>query len=129
MKQVEMPKDIVKLAKDLIGSGEEGFEVIKLHVLEGESDQHDDERIDSVIQEFSKTLKELSAELEVEFGEALLTMHGEEEGDIEEEDDEQFFVPCSFSSAVWEKEDYILYLGVVQEDRELPVCLAVGVEY
>lgn len=129
MEKVETPKDIVKFAEDLISSGEEGFEVIKLHVLETEEDQHDDELIDSVVLEFTKILKDLAVELEKKFGASQFMMEGENEEDIEQEDSEQFYVPCSFSSAIWEKEDHVLYLGVLQEDREFPICLVVGVEY
>lgn len=129
MEQVEIPKDIVKFAEELISSGEDGFEVIKLHVLETEEEQHDDELVDSLIQEFTKILKELTAELEKEFGSAKLSIDAEDDDDIGEEDEDEFYIPCSFSSAVWEKEDHILYLGVLQEDREFPICLVVGVEY
>ena len=129
MGQVEIPKDIVEFAEDLIRSGEEGFEIIKLRVLETEEDQHDDDLIDSVIQEFSEVLKGLTIQLEKEFGSPKLSIYDEDEDDIEEEDEDEFYVPCSFSSAVWAKNDHILYLSVLQEDREFPICLVVGVEY
>ena len=129
MGQVEIPKDIVEFAEDLIRSGEEGFEIIKLRVLETEEDQHDDDLIDSVIQEFSEVLKGLTIQLEKEFGSPKLSIYDEDEDDIEEEDEDEFYVPCSFSSAVWAKNEHILYLSVLQEDREFPICLVVGVEY
>ena len=97
--------------------------------LETEEDQHDDDLIDSVIQEFSEVLKGLTIQLEKEFGSPKLSIYDEDEDDIEEEDEDEFYVPCSFSSAVWAKNDHILYLSVLQEDREFPICLVVGVEY
>lgn len=127
MEQAELPKDIVKFANDMIRSGKEGVEFIKLHVLETEEDQHDDELIDSLITSFSEILKELASKLEEEFGAPKLSIEGED--DEIEEDEDDFYVPCSFSSAIWEKDDYLLYLGVVQEDREFPICLVIGVEY
>lgn len=129
MEQVEIPKDIVKLAEDLISSGEVGYETIKLYALETEEEQHDDEVIDSVIQAFSQLLEELAIKLEKVYGTPKLTLDGGNEDEIEEDNEEAFYVPCSFSSAVWETEDYILYLGVCQEDRELPICLVIGVEF
>lgn len=131
MEQVETPKDIVKFAKNLIRSGEEGFKVLQLHVLETEDDQHDDELINSVIIKFSQSLQKIAFELEKDFGIPQFTIDGEDndEDDMDTEYEELFYVPCSFSSAVWIKEDQILYLAVVQEDREFPISLIMGVEF
>lgn len=133
MRKIDLPNDIIKFTENLISSGEERFEVIQIREFEHEEEQHDEELIDSVIGEFSSILKELALELEKKYGEPKLALEEKDFEDIEDDEevieDEQFYVPCSFASAVWEKEDFILYLAVCQEDREFPIILVVGVEH
>ena len=130
MEKVDTPKDIVRFVENLISSGKEECEIIKLRMLE-EDEQHDDELIDSIIHDFTLVLQRLASKLAGMYGIPKITL---DEGDFDDkenecEEEEQFYVPCSFSSAVWETEDFILYLGVCQEDREFPIVLVVGVEY
>ncbi|MCF6441834.1 hypothetical protein L1077_20565 [Pseudoalteromonas luteoviolacea] len=133
MEKVEISEDIVRFVEDLISSGEEKFEVIKLRVLDEESEQHDDELIDSVIHDFTIVLQGLASDLAGWYGEPRIALDEEEFDDETEEQGEEegepFYVPCSFSSAIWETEELILYLAVCQEDREFPIMLVVGVEY
>ena len=127
MEEIEIPDDIVAHVSDLLVSGEDGFDVMKLRYLESEEDQHDDDLIDSITQEFTVTLKTLASKLDDKYGSHKFTSDLEDEPD--EEDDDEFYVPGSYVSAVWEQEGFILYLAVCQEDREYPIMLVVGVEY
>ncbi|WP_444942481.1 hypothetical protein ACJJI3_11140 [Microbulbifer sp. ZKSA004] len=132
MENIEIPKDIVQFVDNLIDSGKEEFEVIKIQVLQDETKQHDDDLIKSIVHEFTQILQRLASVLENKYGPAKIVLNAdfdEEEEDEFEEGDEEFYIPCSFSSAVWTTDDFTLYLGVCQEDREFPIVLAVGVEY
>jgi len=127
MEEIKIPDDIVAHVSDLLASGEDGFDVMKLRYLESEEDQHDDDLIDSITQEFTVTLKTLASKLDDKYGNHKFTSDLEDEP--EEEEDDEFYVPGSYVSAVWEQEEFILYLAACQEDRECPIMLVVGVEY
>lgn len=132
MKKIDLLKDIINFTENLISSGKECFEVIHLREFEHEEEQHDDELIDSVIGEFTNILKALALELAEKYGKPKLVLEEENFEVIEEDEEvienEQFYVPYSFASAVWKKEDFILYLAVCQEDREFPIILVIGIE-
>ena len=126
MEEIKIPDDIVAHVSGLLDSGEDGFDVMKLRYLESEEDQHDDDLIDSIVQKFTVVLKSLALKLDDKYGNHKFTSDLEEES---EEEEDEFYVPGSYASAVWEKEEFILYLAVCQEDREFPIMLVVGVEY
>ena len=125
--EIKIPDDIVAHVSDLLASGEDGFDVLKLRYLESEEYQHDDDLIDSIAQEFTVTLRILASQLDDKYGSHKFTSDLEDEP--EEEEGDEFYVPGSYVSAVWEQEEFILYLAVCQEDRESPIMLVVGVEY
>ncbi|WP_299599709.1 hypothetical protein [uncultured Microbulbifer sp.] len=132
MVEVKVSEDIVSHVEGLISSGEEVVQVIEVRHLEGEEEQYDDELIDSIVQEFSVNLKRLASALDEKYGEHKFSLDLDvldDEIDEDEESEDEFYVPCSYVSAVWECEDYILYLAVSQEDREYPITLVVGVEH
>ena len=127
MEEIKIPDDIVAHISDLLASGEDGFDVMKLRYLESEEDQHDDDLIDSITQEFTVTLNILASKLDDKYGSHKFKSDFDDEP--EEEKDDEFYVPCSYVSSVWELEEFILYLAVCQEDREYPIMLVVGVEF
>ncbi|WP_043319353.1 hypothetical protein [Microbulbifer sp. HZ11] len=126
MVEVKISEDIVSHVEGLISSGEEVVQVIKFRLLEGEEEQYDDELIDSIVQEFSESLKRLASALDEKYGEHKFSSSLD---GLDDEIEDEFYVPCSYVSAVWEREDYILYLAVSQEDREYPIALVVGIEH
>ncbi|MCG8611314.1 MAG: hypothetical protein MI864_12340 [Pseudomonadales bacterium] len=131
---MDIPKDIVRFPENLISLGEEEIRVIKIHHFRNEEELHDDDLIDSAISEFSIALKRLSQDLVEKYGvpntRDFAVDFDEYDEFIEEEfDDERFCVPGSFVSAVWEREDFTLYLAVCKEDRKHPIVLILGVAY
>ncbi len=128
MEEVKTPDDIVSHVLDLVGSREDRLDAIKLRHLETEEEQHDDELIDSITQEFTVTLKSLASKLDEKYGDHKFTSDLDDESEEDVENEDEFYVPDSYVSAVWEKEDFILYLAICQEDREYPIMLVVGVQ-
>ncbi|KAF7781201.1 hypothetical protein PRUB_b0346 [Pseudoalteromonas rubra] len=139
MEECNIPEDITNLVHGLIKANTADYAIIKSRYLKEEDEQHDDQLIASIMREYSVLLGQFENELKVEFGTPKIVddlavfddaEESEEEGDyLAEEDDEDFYVPCSFYSVIWEKEEYILFLAVCQEDREFPIELIVGVEF
>jgi len=129
MEEVKNPDDIASLVLDLVGSGEDGFDILKLRYLETEEEQHDDELIDSITQELVVTLKSLASKLDEKHGDHKFTSNLDDESEDDAESEDEFYVPGSYVSAVWEQEDFILYLAICQEDREYPIMLVVGLQY
>ncbi|QPB85845.1 hypothetical protein CWC22_022865 [Pseudoalteromonas rubra] len=139
MEECNIPEDITNLVNGLIKANTADYEIVKSRYLKEEDEQHDDQLIASIMREYSVLLGQFENELKVEFGTPKIVddlavfddaeENEEEGGYLAEEDDEGFYVPCSFYSVIWEKEEYILFLAVCQEDREFPIELIVGVEF
>lgn len=125
--KITLPEDINGLAESLIDSGDEEYSVLKVHVFETEDEMYDDELIDSVIDQFTQLLKRLSSELTPKYG--LPKFYEESEDFNDEDEDLDIEIPGAYSSAIWELENSTLFLAVIQEDREFPITLILGVNY
>jgi hypothetical protein len=115
--EISMPTDIVAFAEELINGEPGALEIIKIQILEGDEDAHD-EALELKHREFEAVHGSLVEELSKRFGDPRIA--------VEESEFDSIPLNGVFPAAMWEVEGTELFLAVSHEDRELPFLLAIG---
>ena len=108
---------ILQQARELLEIGEGGMDAIRIHEFELDGDEHDDDAVESIHQEFEKDFQSATRVFTAEYG---VPHHS----GFDDDDS----LPLSGITAfnIWSIDEDKLFLAISHEDRGAPILLMLG---